>query len=152
MLRNKILLVALVGIILAVVATGSASASAYHYSGTFYSKLDYVGGSYSISTPTTSSGHFYGLSAGTYIDWYNILNTSNRIQEDSISAYATQFTAPYSGLSWNQPQYSIARGTETPLQDYEVYILDSSSHSITAQHKYVVGGLPTANNYDMAFN
>lgn len=148
---NRILVLVLAGIILSVSAIGSASA--YHYSGSFISQLDYSGGSYSVSIPSISSGHFYGLSAGMYVDWYNVMSTTNNIPYDRISAYATHFTAPYGGLSWNQPQYSIARGTSVPQFDYAVYVLDEGSHSITAQHKYAVEGDPTANNYyNMAFN
>jgi hypothetical protein len=134
-IRNKILLVALSGIILAVMTVGSASATTYTYSGVWRSRFD---GS-NANIISVSSGN-YNTVGGDVLQWNNKWTNG-----DTTGWYVS---APYSSasrLTYNNPSHWCAAWSDYPtggnqLMSGTILNMPISSCAINIQHNYQVMG------------
>jgi len=141
-IRNKILLVALVGIILTVLAMSTASASTWAYTSSNM-KTTYNGGS-SISLDSSQPSGTFNVATNDYIQWTNVF--VNNIADRSVTAIASGFSG---GLNYNEISWSVDRSSTSSGNVFWTTVSDGSktpetAYTIHATHTYVDGGYYTS--------
>lgn len=132
-IKNKLTLVALVGIILMVMTIGTASASTYTYSGTM--KTTFSGSSVSLNTQ--SSGN-YDVAKDDYVQWVNVF-----VNNAGSPCTAIVSALPY-GLNYKEMSWNINTGI-SGQQTYWTTVSDgSTARTIHATHTYNLGGYYTS--------
>lgn len=142
MKANKLLVLALAGLILAVCMLGTANAATYTYSGTFTSRTDGT----NTNDITYSSGSYSNLHySSDYVNWNNKWTNG-----DTVGHYVK---TPYSCMaltSGSSPSYWCAAWNDYPssgVQSNPVHLkpCSSATYNVNAWHNYE-GSLNS--NYD----
>lgn len=142
---NQIGVLALTGLILAVVASGTAFAqTSYPYGG--LSESSYTSGN--PSWVQTSSGGNGPVSVGDVVSWSNQLDNNAGRQ---VTGYVDSSTFPSGGLNYRE-DYCTINPSKTWPDWYATTIATAGGHTILASHTYRdQNNYYTITQYDMSY-
>lgn len=135
--RNKLLVLALAGIMLAVLTMGTASATTWTY-GIYNLKTTYSGGS-TISMDSNQPSGNYSVATNDVVQWGNVF--VNNVAR-SVTATASAFSG---GLNYNEMSWTVNAQSTSPAKTFYTTVKDgTTSYTIHATHTYVDGGYYTS--------
>jgi hypothetical protein len=142
---NKLIVLALAGLTLAVMTSGNALASTtWNYNGVLAS-------TWNLNTPTFSNPPSYGeydsAKVGDDLAWQNTLTNSYSHDAAGWGSYSNAGLS-WDGTSWSSNPTTVKAGTSTPQRVILLRITSAASSPIYAYHDYTYN----QNVYSSAFS